>query len=207
MGVEAKRPLTVVISGPSGAGKDETVKGVLNRLGPRAKRVVTYTSRPPRENEVPGVDYVFVSREEFEAMISRNEFEEYVYYGGDVGNNIPGDYKGTTKESMKKVPGGVTILRIDPKRAAYVAKFAADTEDKNTKVFYIGVENLFVLKKRATIRGDYKRPTFNARLREDWVVWKENEQVFREKGTVIINRDGELEKTIDGVIEVIESTK
>jgi guanylate kinase len=203
MGKESETGLTVVISGPSGAGKDETVKGVLNKLGKRGKRVVTCTSRHLRPGEVEGEDYITMSRERFEEMIAAGEFEEYVNYGADPEHGILGEYKGTTKKSLCRNRGEVVILRVDPTRAATVAKKAAEEQDETTKVIYVGVESLFVLKQRAMKRGDYVRSKFNARLREDWQVWKENEQVFREKGTVIINRDGELDKTVDQVLEKI----
>ena len=65
-------PLLIVISGPSGVGKDSVVKELMNRNS-KLHFVVTTTSRPARQNEKEGIDYFFVTKEEFEGMIARNE--------------------------------------------------------------------------------------------------------------------------------------
>ena len=69
-------PLLIVISGPSGAGKDTVVQRMKER-GLPFHFVVTATTRPQRPNEVDGRDYFFVSKEEFARMIEQNELFEY----------------------------------------------------------------------------------------------------------------------------------
>ena len=69
------RGLLFIVSAPSGAGKTTLVERLVEQT-PNLKMSRSYTSRPPREGEVDGVDYNFVSRERFEAMVSVGEFLE-----------------------------------------------------------------------------------------------------------------------------------
>ena len=73
--------LLIVISGTSGAGKDSVARALVKRLeqeGHPAHFVVTATSRPQREGEVDGVDYVFVSPAQFEQMVTQIAPETHV---------------------------------------------------------------------------------------------------------------------------------
>ena len=99
-------PLLVVISGPSGVGKDS----VLNRmkeLGLPFHFVVTMNTRPKRPSEVEGVDYHFVSVNQFVTMIDRAELLEHAV--------VYGDYKGIHKPHVKEAlaSGQDVVLRID----------------------------------------------------------------------------------------------
>lgn len=106
-----------ILSGPSGAGKSTVIREVLRR-NPSLYFSVSYTTRPPRPEERDGAQYSFVSREEFEGMIARDEFLEYIEY---VGN-----YYGTSRpriESYLKA-GTDVLLDIEVRGAALVrAKF------------------------------------------------------------------------------------
>src|SRR3970282_2519477 len=87
------QPLLIVISGPSGAGKDP----VMRRMKERALTfhfVVTATTRPKRANEVHGRDYWFVSKEEFARMINEDELIEHAI--------VYGDYKGIPKTPVRE---------------------------------------------------------------------------------------------------------
>ena len=107
-----------VISGPSGVGKGTVIKGILS-LRKDITLSVSYTSRSPREGEVDGVDYYFVSKDTFAEMIARNEFLEYAqvhrnYYGTsrlklqellDIGKNVLFEVD---------VQGGVNLKKVFP---------------------------------------------------------------------------------------------
>ncbi|HVM71517.1 MAG TPA: guanylate kinase, partial [Anaerolineales bacterium] len=90
--IYTQQPLLIVISGPSGVGKDSVVQAMKAR-GLPFHFVVTATTRPPRVNEVHGQDYFFVSKEEFARMIENDEFFEYAI--------VYKDYKGNSKKQVR----------------------------------------------------------------------------------------------------------
>lgn len=71
--------LLVVISSPSGGGKDSVINALLKRF-PNSVRLVTTTSRPPRPGNRAGVDYHFITPEQFQAKIEAGDFVEYNFY-------------------------------------------------------------------------------------------------------------------------------
>ncbi|NOZ72630.1 MAG: guanylate kinase [Chloroflexi bacterium] len=109
------RPIVMILSGPSGVGKDSALDA-LEALGVRFHRVVTATSRAPRPNEVDGRDYHFVSLTRFAEMIDNDELLEYAL--------VYGDYKGVPKSEILDplARGEDVIMRIDVQGAATMAK-------------------------------------------------------------------------------------
>lgn len=98
--------LLFVISAPSGAGKTTLCRRLLGRF-PAMRESISYTTRPPREGEVSGVDYHFVSRDEFEAMIAADAFAEWAL--------VHGNLYGTALESLERarIDGVDILLDID----------------------------------------------------------------------------------------------
>ncbi|HTU81931.1 MAG TPA: guanylate kinase [Candidatus Acidoferrales bacterium] len=82
--------LLFVVSGPSGAGKDTLVEAVLARM-PRLRYSISATTRPPRDGEIEGEHYFFLSREEFERRVRNGELLEWREYGGNL-YGTPRDY-------------------------------------------------------------------------------------------------------------------
>ncbi len=95
-----------VIAAPSGAGKTSLVKALMAEE-PRMRFSVSYTTRPPRPTEVDGRDYHFVSMEEFQAMIGRNEFLEHAR----VYDNFYGTGLAVVEEDL--AAGQLLLLEID----------------------------------------------------------------------------------------------
>ena len=108
-------PLLIVISGPSGVGKDSVLKNMRARDLP-LHFVVTATSRPQREGEVHGADYFFVTKDEFEQMIDRGALIEHAL--------VYEEYKGIPKEQVQEAlnSGRDVIMRIDVQGAATIRK-------------------------------------------------------------------------------------
>jgi guanylate kinase len=106
-------PLLVVLTGPSGAGKDSLLSH-LRRLGRPYHFVVTATTRPPRAGEHHGIDYFFVSREEFDAMRDRGELLEYA--------RVYGRWYGVPKEPIRRAlaEGKDVLMRTDVQGARYI---------------------------------------------------------------------------------------
>lgn len=112
-------PLLVVISGPSGVGKD-TVLMRMREFGMPFHFVVTTTSRDKRPGEVEGFDYNFVSKASFEMMIAHNELLEHAV--------VYGEYKGIPKSQVRDAmrSGKDVILRIDVQGAATIRTLAPE---------------------------------------------------------------------------------
>ncbi len=95
--------MLVILSGVSGAGKDTIKKEVINRLN-YVETFPTVTSRPIRNGDIPGITYIFVSREKFEEMIKNDELYEY-----DIHHN---NYYGVAKKPLhEKIDNGIIAIR------------------------------------------------------------------------------------------------
>jgi guanylate kinase len=118
-GIPPANPLLIVISGPSGIGKDAVV-GLLRKTNPDTHFVVTVNSRPPRPDEVDGRDYFFVSREKFEAMIEAGELLEHA--------KVYSDYKGIPKSQVREAlaSGKDVIMRLDVQGAMTIRKICPE---------------------------------------------------------------------------------
>ncbi len=105
----------IVISGPSGAGKGTIVKALLDQY-PSVHYSVSTTTRAPREGEVNGVNYWFVSREEFNQMREKDELLEWA--------EVYGNFYGTPRRRVMEAIqlGHDIILEIDPQGAMKVKK-------------------------------------------------------------------------------------
>ena len=108
-------PLLIVLSGPSGVGKDSVLMR-MKEAGLPFHFVVTATTRPKRPNEINGQDYIFVSSDEFARMIEADELLEYAI--------VYNDYKGIPKQQVRDAlaSGKDVIMRIDVQGAATIRK-------------------------------------------------------------------------------------
>jgi len=109
-------PLLIVISGPSGVGKDTIARLVIESRAEAFYFVVTATTRSPRPGEVDGKDYVFLSSDQFAEMIENNELLEYAV--------VYNDYKGIPKQQIRDAlaSGRDVIMRVDVQGAATIRK-------------------------------------------------------------------------------------
>lgn len=109
-------PLLLILSGPSGVGKDTVARMVIEQRPDSFYFVVTATTRPPRDDERHGVDYIFVTFDEFARMIEEDELLEYAV--------VYNDYKGIPKQQIRDAlsSGRDVILRVDVQGAATVRR-------------------------------------------------------------------------------------
>lgn len=116
---EKSQPLLIVLSGPSGVGKDTVIQRMKDR-GMPFHFVVTATTRPPRPDERHGVDYFFFTKDEFAEMIEQNELLEYAI--------VYNDYKGIPKQQVREAlaSGKDVIMRIDVQGAATIRKLCPE---------------------------------------------------------------------------------
>lgn len=115
-----ERGLLIVISGPSGVGKGTVRKALFELEGHDLVYSISMTTRPPREGEVDGEDYYFVSKEEFLRRIKNDQFLEYAEF---VGN-----YYGTPKDKVDEQIelGKEVVLEIEVQGALQVREKAPD---------------------------------------------------------------------------------
>jgi guanylate kinase len=101
-----RQPLLIVISGPSGVGKDTVVQR-MKELGLPFHFVITATTRTQRPNEVDGKDYFFVTHDQFADMIEHDELIEYAI--------VYNDYKGIPKQQVREAlaSGQDVVMRLD----------------------------------------------------------------------------------------------
>jgi len=131
-----------ILSSPAGGGKTTIATSLVNEI-PKLKRVITCTTRQPRAGEKNGVDYYFLSREEFEEKIKRKEFLEYA--------TVHGNYYGTPKKEVEEEleKGYDLLLVIDVQGMRQIKKNKQDV----ITVFLLP-PSLDELKKRMEKRGD-----------------------------------------------------
>ena len=112
---QGSQPLLIVISGPSGVGKDAVLTR-MRRLGRPFHYVVTATTRPKRSGEKNGVDYHFLSQKEFKQMRNKNQFLEWA--------NVYGIYYGVPKDEISSAlsRGIDAIVKVDVQGAATIKK-------------------------------------------------------------------------------------
>jgi len=114
------RALLIVISAPSGAGKTRLCSRVLETC-PNVQRAVTCTTRDPRGGEQDGVDYHFLSQDQFEAKIAAGEFLEHAeVYGRRYGTLL-------SEVAGRLAAGADVLLNIDVQGAASIRQKAAET--------------------------------------------------------------------------------
>lgn len=169
-----------ILSAPSGAGKTTLIRGILEGTLTRHGGVafsVSHTTRKPREEEIDGQDYHFVSAEEFEGMVAREEFLEW--------EEVHGNYYGTSlREVMPKLEEGIDVLLdIDVKGAETVM----DRVPEAVAIFILP-PSYEALEERLRRRGHDDPTEISRRLAVSlWEVRRYDHYDY-----VIINRDVEL---------------
>ncbi len=181
-------PLLVVLSGPSGAGKD-AVLDEMKRRGHHFHRVITCTTRPPRDGERDGVDYFFVTDAQFDALIARNGLLEHaVVYGHRSG--VP------RQQVVDKLREGLDVyVRTDVQGAASIKRLAP-----GAVLVFIAPSSIDELEQRIRARGSDDEERIQRRLKTA------HEEMARrgEFEYVIVNEPGRLEATVDRLREVLD---
>jgi len=176
-----------VFSSPSGGGKSTIVRAVLGEYKCFILSV-SATTRKPRENEIDGLHYYFVSREKFEGMIKNDELIEY--------EEIFGNYYGTPKSEVEKVRNNnkCLIFDIDVKGALSIKKLYPG----DSCLIFIAPPSIEELRKRLILRHSEEEKEIQKRLER-----ANYELSFKDKfDYVVINDD--LQKSIAQVKEILK---
>lgn len=167
----------IIISGTTCAGKGTVIKKLLSMHNDIILSI-SYTSRPKRDNEIDGVDYYFVTKEEFEEKIKKQEFLEYaeVQYGA---------YYGTPKKEIVKLleSGKDVILEIDVEGAKQIKKLFPETI-----LIFIMAPSMQEVKNRIKLRGKENNEQIISRFK---VAYKEINQI-NNYNYVVVNDDLDL---------------
>lgn len=187
--LRSPNPLLIVISGPSGVGKDSVVQRMKER-GLPFHFVVTATTRAKRENEVHGKDYWFVSEDEFARMIEKNELIEYAI--------VYGDYKGIPKFEVREAlaSGQDVVMRVDVQGAESVRKLSEDA-----LLIFITCESEDELERRLRERKTETADSLSLRI----ATARKELQRIEAFDYVILNQDFHLDDTVNKVSAIIEA--
>ena len=183
--------LLVVVSGPSGVGKDAALRR-MRALDYPFHFLVTNTTRPRRPNEVDGKDYHFITKEQFDAMEARGEFlERAVVYGYDYGNS-----RNEVREALRR--GQDVIMRIDVQGAATLKRTAPEA-------VFIFLMPPSIKALEARLRKRRTEPEEYLRIRLHAAQLEMNE--FEKFDYVIVNEDEQIQETAQLIQAIILAEK
>lgn len=177
------RGVLIVISGPSGAGKGTICKALLEKHS-EISLSVSATTRNPREGEVDGINYHFLTKDDFEKRVEENDFLEYA--------SVYGNYYGTPKSNVEKIldSGQDVILEIDIQGALKVK------EQSEEGVFiFILPPSMEELKQRIIKRGSETPESLMTRFKS---AYKEINYVSKYNYAVVND-------TVEHAVEKIEA--
>lgn len=181
--------LPIVISAPSGCGKD-TILEQLYKKNSNLTQSVSATTRAMREGEIDGVSYHFTTTDAFEKMIENGEVLEYTQYCGN--------YYGTPKKAVTDMleQGRDVILKIEVEGAMNIKKIFP-----GCVLIFILPPSMSELERRLRKRGTETEETIAARIAQ-----ARNELQFADKFDYLVV-NGDLEKAVDDVNTVILAEK
>src|SRR3954469_1482206 len=151
-GAPLRRGLLFIVSAPSGAGKTTLVERLVERT-PHLRMSRSYTSRPARDGEADGVDYNFVNRAHFEAMIAADEFLEWA----EVFGNLYGTCASDTERMLSG--GDDVVLVIDVQGARKVR-----AQGLETRTVFVMPPSFAALEKRLRGRSKDSEAAIQRRL-------------------------------------------
>jgi guanylate kinase len=189
--VSANGPLLVVITGPSGVGKDAALAR-LKEVEPACHVTVTATTRPRREAEQHGVDYFFIEQDEYDRMLAADEFLEHASVYG-FGYGIP---RTPVREAL--AAGKDVLLRIDVQGAATIGALAPDC----IRIF-LAPPTFAELEQRLRLRRSDAPDVIERRLRTA------HAEMTRaaECDYIVVNADGRLDDTVCQIAAIMAAER
>ncbi len=189
MSVSKTQGLLVVISSPSGAGKNTIIRRLMH-IFPSSVRFVTTTTRSPRPREISGEDYFFVTKEDFEHMKQRNKFIEYNVYSGE--------YYGSEKEKLEyvlnKYPMVFAALDVN-------GKMHLDKLNIPHISIFILPESQDILRQRIQIRGGVGEEDLKQRL----FLAEQELAVAKNYDFQVVNPQGDIESAVHSIQNFLQA--
>ncbi len=185
-------PTMIVLSGPSGVGKDTIARMLMEQYPDEFHFVVTATTRPPREGEVEGRDYIFVSTDEFAQMIEDKDLLEWAI--------VYNDYKGIPKQQIRDAlaSGRNVIMRVDVQGAATIRKLVP-----NAIFIFLMVESDQVLVDRLRQRKSETAEGLNLRI----ATARQEMSRLTEFDYCVVNQQGEQQQAVDEIRSIVVAAR
>lgn len=182
-------PLLIVISGPSGVGKDTVIERMKERKLP-FHFVVTATTRPARKEEVDGVDYIFLSSDEFAEMIEQGELLEHAI--------VYNDYKGIPKAQVREAmnSGKDVVMRVDVQGAATIRAMYPDA-----LLIFLTTRNEQELENRLKSRKSETPEGLKLRI----ATARQELRRIKDFDYVVVNPEDHLEEAVDTIEAIIRA--
>ena len=184
-------PFLIVISGPSGVGKDALLNEMRKSSLP-LHFMVTVTTRPRRQGETDGSDYHFISRSEFERMIDKGELLEWA--------NVYGNFYGVPKNDLRQALGkGLdAVAKVDVQGAATIKRILPEAV-----LIFVAAPSISELKERLKQRKTESSIDLELRIKAA----EEEMNSLPMFDYVIVNYEGELEKAVSEIEAIITAEK
>ncbi len=185
-------PVLLLISGPSAVGKDTIARRIIERRPDDFHFVVTATTRPPRDNEVEGVDYRFVTRDEFAQMIDDDELLEYA--------TVYSDFKGVPKREVREAleSGKNVIMRVDVQGAATVRERIPEVI-----TVYLTTPTEEDLVQRLIERKSETPDELKLRI----AMARNEIKHLKEFDYCVVNAEGEQETAVDHILAIVDAAQ
>lgn len=183
-----KKGMLVIISSPSGGGKDSVVNIITKKI-PNSRHFVTTTTRAPREGEIPGKNYFFISLEDFRNKIKRGAFLEYNFYAGN--------YYGTEREVLEDTLANydIVISQIEVHGKHNLDKLKIE----NLSIFLMP-QSMDIIRNRLVNRGGLPEKDIQERME---IALNEIEE-SKDYDYQVVNKEGGLDETVAKVEEIIK---
>jgi guanylate kinase len=185
-------PVLLLISGPSAVGKDTIARRIIERKPDDFFFVVTATTRAPRNNEREGVDYHFVSHDEFARMIDDDELLEYA--------TVYNEFKGVPKQQVREAleSGKNVIMRVDVQGAATVRERLPQVI-----TVYLTTPTEEDLVQRLVERKSETPEDLKLRI----AMARNEIKRLKEFDYCVVNAKGEQEKAVDHILAIVDAAQ
>jgi guanylate kinase len=182
-------PLLIVISGPSGVGKD-TVAQMMLENHDQFHFVVTATTREERKGEVDGEDYIFLTHDEFAKMIEQGELLEWAV--------VYNDYKGVPKQQIRDAlaSGRDVIMRVDVQGAATIRKLVP-----NAVFIFLIAESEEALVNRLVERKSETAEGLNLRI----ATARQEMKRLEEFDYYVVNAEDKQAEAVDRILDIVSA--
>ena len=189
--MEKRNPLLVVVSGPSGVGKD-AVLARLRELHPGLFFAVTATTRAMRKGETDSVDYIFLTHARFDSLLERDEFLEHA--------EVYGNRYGVPKEQIRNAlaEGKDAFVKIDVQGAATIRALAPDA-----LLVFIAPPSMPELERRLRDRKTESPEQMTLRIETASREMKEADWF----DAVVVNETGALDETVEAILRVVDEQR